>query len=358
MIATVDLSNRAINETQINRSISKMVGSEFSYLSRTCYYPKLIKYKEDISRLTQITDNDIKEFRDSLSPQYRSFSILNEKYTVMLLLAQLHFAQKKRITVSELFFYMMAIKFYSSVLHKGLPKFCSDDIWNRSLETISPKHLFKSRNGIPNAIDYLTKIIFKKYKPMITKNKIDEHTVFRMVYELRHRLSQSTKSFAGVYYKIAEDVQKKKLKDEKGQEEITDLQLASDKISMSICTFGQIDEASLKLAILKSGIKRELGYLIVSELSTVEYKQQLRFITMLTCRLAKNLNTFCQEQSRNNVVRKVVNGARFGNYTIKDQIISLVNSLESSYRFKSINKNQLVIFFSHYLTLFIRSKTC
>jgi len=358
MIATVDLSTRAINETQINRSISKMVGYEFSYISKTCYYPKLIKYKEDITRLTQITDDDIKEFRKSLSQKYGSFAILTERYTVMLLLAQIHFAQKKKTTISELFFYVMAIKFYSSVLHKGLPKFCSNDIWNRALENISPKHLFKSKNGIPNAVDYLTKEVFKKYISSISKNKIDEHTVFRMVYELRHRLSQSTKSFVGVYYKIAEEVQKKSLNAEEGQEEVADIQLASDKISMSMCTFSQIDETSLKQAILKSGIKRELGYLMVSEFSAVEYKDQIRFITILTCRLSKNLNNFCQEQSRNNTIRKIANGSRFGNYVIKDQIIKLIKSLESGYRFKTINKNQLVIFFSHYLTLFIKSKTC
>ena len=198
----MDLSEKIKNDNIIRRKISSLVGYEFSEMGNPCYIPKFIKYKRELSILLNITKYDIKQFKDSISPKYR-FNMLVESYTLMIIISMLYYGKKRKEEISQLFFNFIGIKFYSSVLHIFFPKFCSDEIWKNSLNTVSSKHLFKVHNGVANTVMYLCSSIYKKYRSKILSSSLTDRELYLMIYELRTRIFQSIRSFAENYYKIS-----------------------------------------------------------------------------------------------------------------------------------------------------------
>ena len=87
-------------------------------------------------------------------------------------------------------------------------------------------------------------------------------------------------------------------------DEVAGSQLTADKISMTICTYGQIDKTALKEAIIKSRIRKDLAISIVSQVSMAEYKDKVRFIIILMSRLG-DLKNVCIEEKRGKLLRKI-----------------------------------------------------
>ena len=348
------LNMKLENENKYKRSISVIIGKELSSITKPCYFPKINRYQNEISKLTEYDMAYHINFKKALPKKIQKFGIINEKYTAQLLLMFMYYLQNKGSSdTAKLTNTLLAIKFYSSILHRMVPKYCDNDSWNVSLDRISPKHQFKVKNGIPSAITYTADAVYRRYERKLNKNDIDTHDIIRYVYELRHRLAQSTKSWAEAYYRAIES--KNKNSDEEKEKE--DVQVAIDKIAMSICTYGQISKTALNAASMKSGLKREYGASIVSEISSVENRNKIRFIMILISRLDK-IKNMCKETKRNVVVRKTVSGVKIGKYKINNQILELIFSLESGTRYKSLKKEQLIIFLTHYITLFMKEKIC
>ena len=124
-----------------------------------------------------------------------------------------------------------------------------------------------------------------------------------------------------------------------------------------MCTFKQIDTASLNYAISRSGINRSIGNTIIKDVSVVDFREQIKFIIILMLRLSP-LENICKENGRNALIKKIELGRKIENYSVKEEIIQMLNGTKSGYRLKNIYPSQLTIFFSHYLTKFIQRKIC
>lgn len=340
-------------DRKIHRKVSTIVGSELSNLGKVCYYPKMVRYFEDLISELQLTNEDIKRFKETnIGKRYSSFSILNDKQTLMLVIAIIYFARRKQLDVSELFFLFLAVKLHSNLMHKHF-KFCQPDAYAMALERISHKHLYKVKGGIPSAIKYVSDTEFKKYRIVLGSNRLTDDSIVKMVYALRTRLSQSIKSFAETYYKITEEGG-----GHTTSEDVEDkLERIADKIAMTMCTYGQVDKGAVSSAILKSGIRKELGLTIASEMSDPDYKDSIRFIIILIHRLS-SIKNICSESKRLLIVRKIESGQKVGNYAIRERILELINGLPSAYSLKTTHKSQVVMFVSHYLTLYIQRRVC
>ena len=351
----IDLNT--VQSRELLHYTAQIVGEELSKMSQPCYMPKVIKYKTDFLSKAHITDKTKKQFMNQLEEKYR-FNVLNDTLTVGVIMCIVEFSRREDANGIKLMYLFLAIKFYSSLMHISFPRFCNDELWRLTLSRVSPKHLFREKNGVPNALVYLIEEIFKRYHSFIITKDLTDEKLIRFVFEIRHRLSQSLKSFAEIYYKIQKTGEKGT--GGQGETDIKDsdnLNVIADKIAMSMCTFEQIDGESMTYAIQKTSLNKELCYAIIDELSTVEYMDEIKFIILL---MGKNtpLKNMCKEQSRMLLVRRVENNLTFGNYVIKDVILDTLNGLEVSYRLKTIDKSQLVMFVSHYLTKYIQTKIC
>ncbi len=132
-----------------------------------------------------------------------------------------------------------------------------------------------------------------------------------MLYVLRHRVAQSTRSFAQKYYKLDAEGGNKETS-VVGDEEASNVTVIAEKISNSICSYSQIDKLALAKAVSLTGIRRDLCYDIIKDISLVEHKTQLKFILLLFLR-SVNIKDLCIESKRIGLVNKISqNSLKFG----------------------------------------------
>lgn len=343
-------------DSKLQRYISNCVGDEIFNLSKSCYYGKFVRYYLDIQKLIGITDDDIKEFRRrNISSKYLSFKVFNNKHTLLFIIAVLYFARTNRSALSRLFFVFLALKFQASLMHKYF-KFCNEDLFILALDQVSHRHLYRVKGGISPSVTYIAEAEYNRNERIIKSLDLTDDLLVLTVNSLRNRLSQTIRSFAGVYYKLA----KERGLTQKGLDEeipISKSLVAIDKISQQICTFGNIDKTALSRSILKSGIRKEIGIIIVSEMSVASYREQIKFLLVLLNHLVP-LKEICKESKRLSLIRKVDGNVKIGKYLVRNEFTKVLKSLPSSYRYNSIYKGQLVIFLSNYLTLYLRNRMC
>ena len=135
------------------------------------------------------------------------------------------------------------------------------------------------------------------------------------------------------------------------------IQTIANKIAMTMCTYGQIDTESLSKAIIDTGVKKEISKEIIIEISTVEYKDKINFIIILMSKVG-DLKNICIEKKRNRLIRKILSNSKVGKHDIIKEIKDLIYSISIGYQLRSSYSKQLVIFFLHYLILFIRNRIC
>jgi len=353
LIRNIQIPN---NDIKLLRYLSVIIGFEMSEISKPCYSPKVIKYKKDLMYLIGIKDSEITEFVKNLGTTYSKFDIFKDKFTVSIIIAMIKFS-KTNVEISKLLFHFLGIKFYSSLMHISFPKFCSTFLWNKSLDRISSKHLFREKEGVANTINYLCDNIYNTYHVKISVQDFSDYDLIRMIYDLRHRISQSLKSLAEVYYNL----QKKGTSSELGdidEAEADNLMLLADKISITVCTYGTIDQEALSLSSEKSGIRKELCHLIINEISDVDYREELRFILILIGKAA-TYKYICRDSHKNTMIRRIsVNNIKVGSYTVSEEIYKFLEKTKFSFRLKSYQTNQVVIFFLNYILKFIQNKIC
>jgi len=343
-------------DIKVFRYMSKIYGLELTNISKPCSLLKLVKYYKDIQKLIGINDRDVSEFIRGIKLDY-NVQVYKDKYTVILLIGCLHYLRKGNEDLANMFFKFMNLKFYSSIAHKHFPKFCNNDIWSLSIDALSIKHLFKVHKGIGNAIVYIADDVFKNKKRILEKENLSDKELSDTIYYCRTRIAQSFKSFANMYYKISEDKGISR-DDDISREEVQGVRLTAEKISMLICVYNQIDKKALNKAISNSGIRKDTGVSIVNELSTSKYKEDLNFIIILTSRVGE-LNQVCIERNRNLLLRKMYSNNKIANkYILKNVISKMLYSFKIGHQLRSIYKDQLIVFFSQYLTLYLRNRIC
>jgi hypothetical protein len=202
---------------------------------------------------------------------------------------------------------------------------------------------------------YLSDFDYNKNKSKLQSPELDDRDLEVIVYGLRTKITQSVKSFAQLYYKIYESGSTKSSGED---DEVRGSTLVADKISMTMCTFGQIDKDALSKAIIQSRIRKDLAISIISQISVSEYKDRIRFIILLISRL-ESLKVVCIESEKLKLIRKINSNVKIGNkYNLKEEIKNLLYSIESGYQLKNIYDIQLIMFFSHYITNFLRNRIC
>jgi len=342
------------HDNKFYRSTYNMVGDEISSTSSPCYMPKLVRYYADMKANLNVDEQQIKDFKiKNFSKQYQKWNILSDKQTLLILIAIVYFARKRKPDIAKLFTDYLTVKFYASRVHIHFPKYCNPDAWALTLDRVSHKHLFKVKKGIPSTLQYISAAIYKKYGNNLNKDKLTDKDLVTFVYALRTRIAQSTRSFAELYYKVLQEpdpVQQKEDIEEK-------INMVANKISQQICTYGNVDKKALTYAILKSGLRKELSKTLISELAAKEFREELLFIIILMNKLY-SIKNICKEAGRNALLRKILSKQKVDKYIVYDKIMDMVKGTESSYSLSSVQDDQVVSFFSQYLITYLKNRIC
>jgi len=364
MFETINLPNSSKEDIEkIRKYVSFFVGDEITKTAIPCYYIKTVKRWEELIKLTGIDDKILKEFRTTVIPKkLRNAKIITDKQTSLILYCIAYFFKTKQFDLTKLFFQLLSIRFHANRVHAHMVRHCNSEVWSLALDNLSSKHLYKTKGGIGSALLYLSEVEFQKKKTVFLKNgKLDQGMfLVDIIYHLRHRIQQSFRAFANLYFKIIEEEKvgfAKLPEDEEEQIEIKSTQVMADKIATLICTYGEKDQYALLKSIELSGIRKDIGISIIEELSDVDFLTQIRFIIILMDRVLE-LKTICIEKKRLLLLRRIEKKIKIGNYVVREEILKLIFSLKIGYQLKSMNKSQLVIFLVNYLTLFIRNRIC
>jgi len=143
----------------------------------------------DISDLIKDLYRDWPKFKLTQSTIIRSFTVLIRLTTEM----KLHQLADVIMTCYGLYTHFMILRRYL--------KFCDEHTYTLTLETLPGQHLFKVKNGIPEALSYIVSSIFSTWKKKIVDTDKSK-TMIRLLYDIRSRWEQSVKSAMIRYYKI------------------------------------------------------------------------------------------------------------------------------------------------------------
>jgi len=355
-IVLPDMSD--MDEVKFHRYLSKLLGYELAQLTRIAYMPKFVKYWEDLKKYSGISDEKRLMFKSKLEKKYRSMSIFSDKYSQLFVITLIYFSTRKKYDMCKIIIQLLAVKFYMNLVHKHFPKgIFEPSLWSIAIDRLSPRHLFKVKNGIPGALMYLASETYKKFMPKImnkSPSRIKDFDVCNMVYSLRHRIAQSVRAFADQYHTT---FQRQKITVGSDEDGRRDIDIISSKLSEAICTYKAVDKGALVKSIDATGLRKDLALSILSQISSVENREDIKYIIMRLHKLYP-LNNICKgESERNRLIRKVISES--GNEEIvKELIKKLLYSLKLGSKLKSIYPEQLTLFFVQYLTIFIRNRIC
>jgi hypothetical protein len=360
-----------IQDTKLKTYMSKIVGEHISKLSSPCYFPPYEKEYHEILHLVGLTEYDIKTFVKQFYPQRLAKDYILKDSQVNLLMLIMHYCllKKNEITFLHTMIYL-GIRFYSNILKRHLPKYCDPDVFKYTLDNLNKTHLFSREKTIANAIFYLAKEGRRRYVDDLIKFD-DPERISKFVYEYRHKLSQSTKSFANLYYKLSEEGKgfKQPFEGEQGELQTPELlergQRIVEHITQKITVYKHLDNKALENAKSLTRVSSDLANVIVKELTDLRYGANIKLILELFIRDLKRIEQLCKSDFFD-YLRSLM-GIRRTNAPVyfKQQVILLLEEIIKNTGHKKVfskltpqTKFQTSLFLAYYISMYVRNTVC
>lgn len=340
------------------KELSSVYYKELSNMNNSCYVPN-IRYKLEEIFKSVIKDNnkEIRKALKSLFSKYSNFSLLNNEYTNYLLMIVLLTIKDRQFKYAEMFHNILVLKFYASLLYKYI-RYCNKDRFDEGFNLLHPTHLFKKHKTIPNAIVKLSEAIFKRHKDTLKFD--DPKGIIKYVYEVRHRINQSLKSFAKAYYKARvlqtpiEGV---------GDEYIDNVEITISTILNKTLTnyivYKHINNDIIKFINTGINVNKSAFLDILKELQNTKYNDELEYIFRLilnknTIEIIRTLNKWFLYVKKTLLSQKSTSDKNIR--IVASKLLVKLKSYKKHFSNKNIvTKRRVVNVFVLYFALYIRS---
>jgi len=365
------LQKSKIDYSKLRSLIQRTVAKELSNLSEPCYYPSMKKVYYEILHYTGLTDKDVSEFVDRFyrDSKYKDFRLHKDLATNLYIFLMNIFLQKNDKLLFTYTIALLSIRYYSNLMHKMIA-YCNKDIFRYSLDNLNKTHLFSREKTIPNALYFLSKEVSKKYERGI-KNK-DVDNIAKFITEIRHRINQSVKSFAGVYYTAHEEG--KSIKTVKEPDEETNAyqyqsqekesKLVND-ITKKITIYKFIDNKAVLDAKQLTKVNSSVSTLISNKLADVKFTNEIKIVIQLFLKDLRKVSDICGKEYFN-YVRKLM-GIKRTNQTVyfKQQVNVLLLKVLDEMKYRE-NYNKMTsqtqflmnLYLAYYMTMVLRNSIC
>lgn len=364
-----------IDKNMLKRYITNITARELSNLSTPCYYPKTKKNYHEFLSLLKLTDRDIKEFikRAYKGTKAENFRLVNDVGTNAFLFIMHYFLQEndRQAFLSTLVYFM--ITQYSRLMHKQI-KYCYDDTFKYTLDTITKTHLFAREKTIPNSLYFLSLQVQRGFEKDIKEWNIDGIIAF--LSSSRTRISQSVKSFAEHYYRnrkagygIKTQIDPMDDDDNPNAYQTQVLkrgQKIVDDITKSITMYKTIDRRAFDEAKNLTKVKTSIATIIANGLSNDKNINNIKILLQLFVKEIKTVDMLCSNKEFYSFVKRLMAVKRtVAQLYFKAQVnILLVEILKSSDFLKIYEtytpQSQFLInsFLAFYITILVRNKVC
>ena len=266
---------------------------------------------------------------------------------------------------------LFCINSYSHKFFKFF-KFCNSDVFRFTLDNISKTNLMSREKTIPNFLFHIAKEMQRRHKNDLDSFDNPEN-ISKFVYECNHRINQTTRSFAELYYKNSKEGTGGYSQSEKEGPEGTTYEVESFKkgqrliedIVAKITIYKEVDRKAFDDAKKLSRINILFAEYIVKEMSDLKYANDIRLIYELYLKEMKNMSQLCGNGffkytsdlmgiKRTN--QKIYYKLQVSQLTEK---IIIGSKYEKSYlKLTKQTKFLTQSFTSYYLAMFFRNKVC
>ena len=361
-----------INLPRLKRYMLRTVGDELSRLVEPCHYPAVKKHFYEILAAVGLKEKDIKDFRNrfyvGIGPKA---GLLVREIQTNLLIFSMYAALKKRDKVLfQTILTYMGIRYYSNLMHRQIP-YCNPDLFKYALEHLTKTHLFAREKTIPSTIMFLSKEMAKKHTPFIQEADPDKIADFILAY--RHRLSQSIKSFASLYYHAAKTgvAIKKPYEPEEGMEDPAELQKMEkagrviDQIVKKITVYKTVDKKAVDEAKKLTKVSAVLAQQIANTVIDLKYADDIKMILQLYLKNVTSVKQICGRDYYN-YVKKLMAVKRLGNrvsfkQVVGDTLMKIavdLNYVDRYDRFTTQTKFVINLYLAYYITMVLRNSVC
>jgi hypothetical protein len=367
------LSVSKIDKVALKNYINKVVATELGKLNEPCYAPPYKHYYgEEILQLTGLTVKDIRDFSkrfhtDRLAADY----VLKDTLTNILLFTLYYFSLQKDLPSFMATMILLCINFYSHRFYVHFRDYCNSEVFSYTLDNISKTNLMSREKTIPNFLYHIAQEMHRRYKKDL-ETFDDPERISRFVYECRHRIAQTIRSFAELYYKYSkEGIEGYSPSEKEGSEgtyEIESLkkgQRVIEDIVSKITIYKEVDRKAFDDAKKLSRINILFAEYIVDNLSDLKYADDIRLIYEL---FLKNINSMSQLCGKDFLkYTSDLMGIKRTNQKIyyKQQVSQLTEKIITDSKYKKsyqklTNQTKFLTqsFTSFYLAMFLRNKVC
>jgi uncharacterized protein (UPF0147 family) len=366
------LAKAKIKDSQLKTLITRIVSKNLSSLSEPCFYPELKKHYYELLKLTGLTEKDIKEFKKRRwagKKEAKFATNMNAIANFYVFLLQYFLSKKDKQTYTYLMI-LYVIRHYANLMHKHF-KYCNPDAFKYAMETLTKTHLFAREKTISNALYYMAQEMIRRWTTALSKNDLDAIGLFMR--ESRHRVSQSTKSFAQTYYKISEKGIGIKTQESPDEDDENNYQQQSgqqavkliDNITKNITVYRSVDRKAQEEARKISKINASIATQITTKLSNTKNSDLIRTIFRLYLKELKDAKQICGKDYEKHIRSLMSIKRTRQEIYFKQQINVLLERVLKDFGYlqkyrKLTNQTQfyITLFLAYYLTMLIRNNVC
>ncbi len=365
------LNKSNINDSKLKSFYLKRVATEISALSEPCYYPKLKKDYFDLLHICKLTDKDVKDYVKSFykGTPASNWLLHKDPITNLNIFLMYYFLKKKDMKSYRNLMIYYFIRIYTNLINKQI-KTCSKDAFKYALNNLSKNHLFYREKNISKTIFFMAKIFQEKYKKGIEDKNVIVITKF--ITEARHRISQSIKSFATIYYDAV--ATGKGIKEPfEGNDDVGSFEYKKSlessgevvirNIVDNVCIYRYVDKQSKYKAITLSHIDKSLADKIVLKFANLKYKQDLITILSLFIKELKKPKDLCGKEFYS-IIKTIIRTVKYPN-NLQNSILLILTKVIKDIRYtkkyemlNNSDKKNIYIFITLYISFLLRNKLC
>ena len=360
------------NLAPLKRFIISTTARELSALSTPCYYPKTKKFFFEIINLLKITKPEFQAFvkRNNKGTKGEKWLLPNDLGTNILVFTMYLFLKKRdQAAYSATMVYYMTVQ-YSRLMHKQM-KYCYEDAFKYTLDTLTRTHLFSREKTIPNSLFYLSKALQKSFTKDIAI--WDKDRILAFMTEARTRISQSVKSFAKSYYKNKKEGAIIKTQNEESDDDINKYQYtvlqkgqkSVDVVTKKITIYKVVDKKALEDAKRISKAKTSIATLIANEVANDKYSNNIKTLLQLYVKGLPSVNKICGNEYYKHVKDLMAIKRTTAQIYFKAQVNILLKEILQSLKLINIyqsytSQTQFIInsFLAFYITSIFRNTLC
>lgn len=367
------LAQATINANSLKRNIIKFAATELNNLVEPCYYPAVKKYYFTLLEDTGLTNSQLSKFvkEKYKGTKYGHLNLVIDPITTLHVLIMYYFLKNKDQVGYNMTMVYHAIRTYTNLMHKQI-SYCDPGAFRYALEHLNKTHLFVREKTIPGAIYFISQEMVKQYTTAI-KNSDDEQIAI-FVQMIRHRLSQSVKSFAEEYYRAAQNKDAIKntplITDDEGNEvqsygEVSRTERMIEDVAKRITLYREIDKSALDEAKKLTKVSSDMANNISNKLCDLKYADNITIILKLFIKDIKNVKMICGKDYYVHIKQLMSIKRTSAQIYFKQQISELLNLLikelgqEKTFNnFSSQTKFLVNYFLAYYITMILRNKLC